>query len=182
MGNRSVTVDGISRCTCQCEDCLIVRQAIQADREAEIELAYKRKLIDALHVAADIIVEYPRLWKFGNGNGGWVAMELRTALEDRDFVTSQSFDVWSPRREVLRLAERDGWDCTYCGVTLDGCPDRPKPHIDHVIPKSRGGTNSKNNKVLACPKCNTSKGARTPQEWRADEQFLQSLRDRGIHV
>jgi hypothetical protein len=52
---------------------------------------------------------------------------------------------------------RDGHKCVYCGSTRDLT-------IDHVIPASRGGKNSWENLVCACIKCNTLKGARTPEE------------------
>ena len=46
--------------------------------------------------------------------------------------------------------------CVYCG--------KPAAHMDHVIPKSQGGTDGDANLVPACAKCNLSKGARTPEE------------------
>jgi 5-methylcytosine-specific restriction endonuclease McrA len=36
--------------------------------------------------------------------------------------------------------------------------------IDHIIPKSRGGSESWENLVAACTKCNNKKGNRTPDE------------------
>ena len=54
--------------------------------------------------------------------------------------------------------ERDGGVCVYCES-----PDHPT--IDHVVPRSRGGTDELSNLVLACRRCNSAKGARTPQEW-----------------
>lgn len=73
----------------------------------------------------------------------------------------QSFSAaaaWRPfRGDVL---ERDGWRCVYCGVA--GVP----LELDHVIPKSRGGEHSLENLVAACKPCNSSKGAKTVEEWR----------------
>lgn len=51
----------------------------------------------------------------------------------------------------------DGPYCTYCGV--------PAEHLDHVIPRSRGGTSNDDNLVPACARCNLAKGAKTPEEW-----------------
>lgn len=39
------------------------------------------------------------------------------------------------------------------------------PELDHVLPRSRGGSDSLHNLVLACGPCNGRKGARTPGEW-----------------
>jgi 5-methylcytosine-specific restriction endonuclease McrA len=36
--------------------------------------------------------------------------------------------------------------------------------VDHVIPKDRGGTDSWENLVCACVRCNSRKGNRTPEE------------------
>jgi hypothetical protein len=60
-----------------------------------------------------------------------------------------------PSRRAIHL--RDGNKCVYCGSTKDLT-------IDHLIPSSRGGLNTWDNLVCACIKCNTAKGARTPQE------------------
>jgi 5-methylcytosine-specific restriction endonuclease McrA len=46
----------------------------------------------------------------------------------------------------------------YCGKkTLDLT-------LDHVIPRSRGGSNAWDNLVAACADCNRKKGDRTPSE------------------
>lgn len=58
------------------------------------------------------------------------------------------------RREILR---RDNHYCQYCG-------SRKHLTIDHVLPRSRGGTHSWDNVVIACMQCNSIKGNRTPQE------------------
>ena len=51
--------------------------------------------------------------------------------------------------------------CTYCGAT--GVPIE----IDHIIPRSRGGSNAPENLTPACGPCNRSKGAQTLAEWKA---------------
>ena len=55
---------------------------------------------------------------------------------------------------------RDSNQCQYCANHF---PD-DKLTMDHVIPKSRGGTNSWENLVAACRKCNQKKGSRTTKE------------------
>lgn len=59
------------------------------------------------------------------------------------------------RRNIMR---RDGFQCQYCGAK-----DVPLT-IDHVIPRSRGGTDNWENLVCACIHCNNRKGDRTPEE------------------
>ena len=69
--------------------------------------------------------------------------------------------VNTPYRKVAltraNLFRRDDNKCVYCG----------SPHqltIDHVVPRSAGGTDSWENLVTACRSCNTRKGSRTPEE------------------
>ena len=56
------------------------------------------------------------------------------------------------------VMQRDGPKCRYCGAS-----DGPF-HIDHVVPKSRGGSGDPENLVVACATCNLKKGPRTPEE------------------
>jgi len=62
--------------------------------------------------------------------------------------------------------DQEGVPCIYCGepTTRKG-PGSNRLHRDHIIPKSRGGNNSPENKGDACQTCNLDKGARTPEEW-----------------
>lgn len=57
---------------------------------------------------------------------------------------------------------RDNYTCQYCGNKVE----KHKATIDHVIPVSRGGTNSYDNTVCACFDCNNEKNNRTPSEAR----------------
>lgn len=58
------------------------------------------------------------------------------------------------RRNVMH---RDNYTCQYCGRKSDLT-------IDHVVPRSRGGKDKWDNVVVACLRCNVSKGSRTPKE------------------
>lgn len=69
------------------------------------------------------------------------------------------------RRPVIRLSRknlmlRDEHQCQYCARRL---PTR-ELNIDHVLPRSRGGSDSWENLVTACRACNLRKGRRTPDE------------------
>ncbi len=61
-----------------------------------------------------------------------------------------------PMWSRTRILERDGRRCGYCGGTATT--------IDHILPRSRGGTDSWRNTVAACGSCNQRKGNRTPAE------------------
>lgn len=58
------------------------------------------------------------------------------------------------------LFARDHSRCQYCGHRYPSS----ELSLDHVIPRSRGGTNSWENIVCACVRCNVRKGGRTPHE------------------
>lgn len=66
-------------------------------------------------------------------------------------------EVRFSRRSIF---ERDRNACQYCGKKFD----RSELAVDHVVPRSRGGKTTWSNVVLACVKCNTRKGDRTPEE------------------
>lgn len=69
-------------------------------------------------------------------------------------------DEWQALRG--QVFERDGYVCTYCGDATE------EPHCDHVRPLSKGGPNTIDNLTTACPTCNSSKGARSLEEWLAN--------------
>ena len=66
------------------------------------------------------------------------------------------------QRKISRRAlfARDEWSCVYCG-TSGG-----RLTLDHVVPRSRGGTHSWENLVAACKPCNHRKGGKTLEEAR----------------
>ena len=51
---------------------------------------------------------------------------------------------------------RDGQTCVYCGGSATS--------IDHVVPRSRGGTHTWDNVVAACRRCNHTKADRSLAE------------------
>lgn len=83
----------------------------------------------------------------------------------------------STKSEVLA---KHGLLCWYCGKTLteqeslipleDGSWTVPVGCdfllFDHVVPRSRGGSNEADNLVPACNSCNAGKGGRTLEEYR----------------
>ena len=61
------------------------------------------------------------------------------------------------------IYERDGWACGLCGDGVDasliGSRDLWRPSLDHIIPQSKGGTDSPENLRLAHWWCNSVRGA-----------------------
>jgi 5-methylcytosine-specific restriction endonuclease McrA len=63
------------------------------------------------------------------------------------------------RRKITRRAvfARDDWSCQYCGI-------RTSLTVDHVIPRSKGGSSDWENIVASCAPCNRRKGDLTPAQ------------------
>jgi 5-methylcytosine-specific restriction endonuclease McrA len=103
----------------------------------------------------------------------WAALEpladtpcvrgVRLRLRVPEVVSLSHYDrlpstaVTFSRRNV---AKRDHYTCQYCGAQ----PGGESITIDHVVPRSQGGTSSWTNCVAACEDCNTRKADRTPEQ------------------
>ncbi|HEY5727885.1 MAG TPA: HNH endonuclease, partial [Acidimicrobiia bacterium] len=84
----------------------------------------------------------------------YVTIDAPSVIKLRRFVKVR-FDRRTPlnRRAVFI---RDDHSCQYCG--------RPAENLDHVVPRTQGGSHTWDNVVAACRRCNTRKGGRTPEQ------------------
>lgn len=80
---------------------------------------------------------------------------LPTVIRLRQFVRVPYKPLPLTRRNIF---QRDGHACQYCGASHHPLS------IDHVLPRSRGGSDSWENVTTACMACNIRKGSRTPAE------------------
>ena len=85
---------------------------------------------------------------------------------------SKSYSV--PLHRRIKVFERDGWKCAYCGcaLTLDliAVEDREgfcttpagfqRATVDHIIPRSQGGNHKEGNLTACCGSCNSRKGVK----------------------
>ena len=78
-----------------------------------------------------------------------------TVIRLRQFVRVPYRQVPLTRRNVFH---RDGHTCQYCGSGHEPLS------IDHVLPRSRGGSDTWENVATACLPCNVRKANRTPRE------------------
>jgi 5-methylcytosine-specific restriction endonuclease McrA len=74
--------------------------------------------------------------------------------------------------EWLALLERHGGRCAYCGSDFG-------IEIDHRIPLNRGGSNTIENILPACRRCNRRKNQKTEEEFR---ELLQRERRQGLEL
>ena len=68
---------------------------------------------------------------------------------------------WQLRSYVFH---RDGRKCAYCGNAR-----AERYELDHVMPKSRGGTDRVSNLVVSCQDCNIAKGNLSVKEFLSDK-------------
>lgn len=97
-------------------------------------------------------------------------IETADGLQIRSVTQSYSLPsvvrLWQYRRVPFKrimlsrknVIMRDGHQCQYCGTT------RGAMTIDHVKPKRQKGSDTWENMVCACIKCNNKKGDRTPEQ------------------
>jgi 5-methylcytosine-specific restriction endonuclease McrA len=62
--------------------------------------------------------------------------------------------------DIKLIFESQRGRCWWCG-----CEVGENYHVDHRIPLSKGGSNSPENLVVSCPKCNWRKNDKLPHEW-----------------
>lgn len=78
-------------------------------------------------------------------------------------------------KKMWRKKIKEQWDnqCAYCGSTENLT-------IDHVVPKSKGGTNFTQNVICSCLSCNGSKANTEWEEWYLNQDFFQEANKRRI--
>lgn len=79
--------------------------------------------------------------------------------------------------QILDLLSKQRGRCNGCA-----CDIRQSYTVDHIIPRSRGGSNDIDNIQLLCGPCNSSKGDRTMDEWMAERFAGKEVTRRGRRV
>ena len=75
----------------------------------------------------------------------------------------------------MYVRARDNYTCQYCGAV-----NPPDLEVDHIMPRSQGGSDRPDNLVAACHDCNQRKGNRTAAEFgypAVQERAGQPLRE-----
>ena len=73
------------------------------------------------------------------------------------FCSEECRSQWEVHDRRL-LFERDDNRCVYCGKAFDDTTERPG--LDHIVPRSKGGTAVAANLVTVCSSCNSRKGSK----------------------
>jgi len=137
-----IGVHGVSgyRRGCRCDTCRLAQNASVA------EYARKRKERDGVGLTARWRQDFKAKHGYWpqRGGGDWIAPKARRAIYDRD-----------------------GLACYICGDQLDRLTeinDPKAPTIDHVVPRSKGGTDDLDNLKTCCRDCNVRKSDSMPAE------------------
>lgn len=64
------------------------------------------------------------------------------------------------QKQINLLRKNQRGKCYWCKRAYG-----KRPHLDHVWPLAKGGSNGAENLVLSCRTCNVRKNAKTPMEW-----------------
>ena len=81
---------------------------------------------------------------------------IEADLAATDIQVDDRFDdCYSDPQKRLEVLKRDNYKCFYCLRELQ----RDTFYLDHLHPRSQGGTNYKSNLVATCKSCNTKKNA-----------------------
>ena len=99
--------------------------------------------------------EHPKAWNLIHSRSDTIRRARKLGVETERFT-------W------LEIANRDDWTCQSCGTQIWECMRGRNvptaPHIDHIVPLSRGGPHTRSNSQLLCAGCNLRKHNKIPVE------------------
>lgn len=82
-----------------------------------------------------------------------------------------------PAERKIMVWQRDKWRCRYCGEKLKS---KAQATVDHVIPRSKGGSNRMANLVTACVPCNQAKADKMPGDIPATSPLAETFTKLGV--
>jgi 5-methylcytosine-specific restriction endonuclease McrA len=115
---------------------------LNASHQPLAVVSARRAVVLVLKDKAEVLVPNGQLFRSER-----ISMDAPSVLRLLQFVRV-------PHRATAPLTRRavfarDSWSCQYCGAAAE--------NLDHVVPKSRGGTHTWDNVVASCRRCNSRK-------------------------
>lgn len=87
----------------------------------------------------------------------WFYQEYPNDTKMAEIVFRVTHGVWVR----TRLAEAQNWRCCWCGRHVSIFQGRrDSATIEHVLPKSQGGTDDWENLAMSCARCNSNRGSK----------------------
>lgn len=109
----------------------------------------RRAIVLVMRDRAEVVETNGRVW-----HSEHITMSSPSVVRLRHFVKIPRARRVPLNRRAIFL--RDDHACQYCA--------RPAENVDHVVPRSQGGTHTWDNVVASCRRCNSKKGGRTPSQ------------------
>lgn len=96
-----------------------------------------------------------KLYKYSNPDKlkNWYDKRYRLISKNNDKTVSKHF--------LISLLNKSN-NCAYCNIKFNNDTEKS---IDHIIPMSKGGQHSINNLIVCCKKCNSTKRAKSIDEF-----------------
>jgi 5-methylcytosine-specific restriction endonuclease McrA len=91
-------------------------------------------------------------------------MQLHQTPRDLLYHLEATSSSEAKRKWKDSIKEHWNYECAYCGSDENLT-------LDHVIPKSKGGSDRISNIICACEKCNQDKGHQFWSEWYLNQGF-----------
>jgi 5-methylcytosine-specific restriction endonuclease McrA len=122
---------------------------LNASNEPMSVVPTRRAVVLVLRERADVLAANGVVWRSER-----IEMASPSVVSLRRYIRIPSaLRVPLNRRAVFI---RDDYTCQYCGHQAE--------NVDHVVPKTQGGSHAWDNVVASCRRCNTKKGGRTPDQ------------------
>jgi hypothetical protein len=115
-----------------------------------------KRAVKKIEVLAKEMIEYASIiWGWGDGYGGVVYEMIFAEFEKAGLLTFHNiYELNNKSRHTrIEIFERDKYRCKKCG-------DWHGLTIDHIVPRSKGGTDELGNLQTLCHSCNSKKGAK----------------------
>lgn len=101
----------------------------------------------------------------------WLVNQLKNASENFSIIgekggSNAGRNFTDQVKDSIRQSDynKEVNSCPNCGKSMNPL-DPSSSHVDHIFPKTSGGTNTPNNGQTLCPSCNMSKGAKIGTEF-----------------
>ncbi len=122
---------------------------LNASYEPLSVVSTRRAIVLVMRERADVIETNGMVW-----HSEHITMSSPSVVRLRHYVKVPRARRVPLNRKAIFL--RDEHRCQYCWG--------PAENVDHVVPRSQGGTHTWENVVASCRRCNSRKGGRTPKE------------------
>ena len=92
--------------------------------------------------------------------------EALCAKCDRHIKYLSKEDKYGTKEQQAAIWEKTGGNCAYCGDVLNPF-EKNGFSYDHIEPQSNGGGHETDNLLIACRSCNSQKGKKSVDDYRA---------------